>query len=408
MSSITFPDASSSHHLHGHEDQFYQPSFDTSSFQMNPLSAHPPRTPRTSLIHNHEHEHNYHASLTESPSSTTTTHNHTNGTSHSHKRTQSTSSQHHFSSSIYEERNEFEEKDISEVGDEIEVDTELGEEGGDAEGRNKERPRVRQEEVWRDMIVTSNGRDKAFKLIQYSIRLGLWFHTSLTSTRLLRRPTRPPWERDIVRRLTSTAAGLSLTRKLLLLFNWLHPLSQILAQQASKPFLHTLLYAPPPVLLELANAIADDLATWSKLGLLGAKFGERAGRFADWCWFLATIVGLVENGVERGVVGGLQAEVEGRLYTESMSGATAKSRPKASKIDEKELARLRKQDYWLQVTRAKLVMDLIFVSYEVFRFKRGKDFVKASTGLASAILSSSKLYDRHKNTLLKTLLNASS
>ncbi|KAJ3487172.1 hypothetical protein NLJ89_g11739 [Agrocybe chaxingu] len=106
-----------------------------------------------------------------------------------------------------------------------------------------------------------------------------------------------------------------------------------------------------------------------------------------------------------------------------MSGATAKSRPKASKIDERELARLRKQDYWLQVTRAKLVMDLIFVSYEVFRVKRGKDFIKASTGLASAILrqtfadlaippsfliSSSKLYDRHKNTLLKTLLNASS
>lgn len=53
--------------------------------------------------------------------------------------------------------------------------------------------------------------------------------------------------------------------------------------------------------------------------------------------------------------------VEGRLYTESMSGATAKSKPKSSKIDEKELSRLRNQDYWLQVTRVKLLMDLIFV-----------------------------------------------
>jgi hypothetical protein len=44
-----------------------------------------------------------------------------------------------------------------------------------------------------------------------------------------------------------------------------------------------------------------------------------------------------------------------------MAGATAKSTPKASKIDEKELARLHKQDYWLQITRAKLVIDLIFV-----------------------------------------------
>ena|ERR1700685_3619324 len=44
-----------------------------------------------------------------------------------------------------------------------------------------------------------------------------------------------------------------------------------------------------------------------------------------------------------------------------MSGATAKSKPTASKIDDKELSRLRTKDYWLQVSRAKLVMDLIFV-----------------------------------------------
>ncbi len=53
--------------------------------------------------------------------------------------------------------------------------------------------------------------------------------------------------------------------------------------------------------------------------------------------------------------------MESRLYKESMSGATAKSKPKISKIDEKELERLQKQDYWLQITRAKLAMDLIFV-----------------------------------------------
>lgn len=44
-----------------------------------------------------------------------------------------------------------------------------------------------------------------------------------------------------------------------------------------------------------------------------------------------------------------------------MTGATAKSKPKDTKLDEKELSRLQKQDYWLQITRAKLVMDLIFV-----------------------------------------------
>ena len=154
-------------------------------------------------------------------------------------------------------------------------------------------------------------------------------------------------------------------------------------KKVQKPFLHTVLYAPPPVLLELVNALADDVATWSRLGLLGKKFGDRAARFSDWCWLLATLVGLVENGVERQMIGSLQSEgkvfsfemsfmfresllkqicaVENRLYSESLTGATAKSKPGKSKVDDKELSRLKKQDYWLQVTRAKLLMDLIFV-----------------------------------------------
>jgi len=323
------------------------------------------------------------------------------------------STSNNYSSSIYEEKVEPEEKvDV----EDIEIDHEE-QKVQDAEKR------VTREEIWRDMIVTSNGRDKAFKLIQYSIRLGLFFHFSVTGSRLLRRPTRPLWEQDIVRRLQETASGLSFTRKLLLLFNWLHPLTQILAQQSvpfsaevskekakkvEKPFLHTLLYAPPPVLLELVNAMADDMYTWSRLGLLGKGIGERAGRFSDWCWFLSTIVGLVENGVERQMIGSLQTEVEGRLYNESMTGATAKSNRKTTKLDEKELSRLRTQDYWLQISRAKLVMDLIFVSFELFNVRRGRDGVKAITGLSSAILSSMKLYDRHQSTLLKTLLSSSS
>jgi hypothetical protein len=43
-----------------------------------------------------------------------------------------------------------------------------------------------------------------------------------------------------------------------------------------------------------------------------------------------------------------------------MTGTTTKSIP-ASKHDEKELQRLQKKDYWLQIARAKLLMDLIFV-----------------------------------------------
>lgn len=120
------------------------------------------------------------------------------------------------------------------------------------------------------------------------------------------------------------AARVNPSRKCLLLFNWLSPLTAIRAQQSvpfsseqttaatskqtMKPFLHTVLYAPPPVLLELVQAAADDVFTFSKLGLLGKRTGERARRFSDWCWLLATLVGLVENGVERQMIGHLQHE----------------------------------------------------------------------------------------------------
>ncbi len=76
----------------------------------------------------------------------------------------------------------------------------------------------------------------------------------------------------------------------------------------SRPLLHAILHAPPPVLLELVNAFADDMYALSLIGLLGKRTGERAGKFADWCWLLSTLVGLVENGVERQMIGGLQSE----------------------------------------------------------------------------------------------------
>ena len=53
--------------------------------------------------------------------------------------------------------------------------------------------------------------------------------------------------------------------------------------------------------------------------------------------------------------------VESRLYAESMAGATAKSTPQRTKVDDRELKLLQKQAYWLQVQRTKLLMDLIFV-----------------------------------------------
>jgi hypothetical protein len=181
MSSISFPNP---HRSSGsHEEQFYTPEFDTTSFQMNPLSSHPPRTPRTSIVAN---------------SSNT----YPNG---------------HYQNLDADNQEKVDVEDI-------EIDEE------EEKIKSTER-KIKKEEVWREIFLTSAGRDKAFKLIQYSIRLGLAFHLSLTTSRLLRRPTQSPLELDILRRLQSTASGLSFTRKLLLLFNWLGPLTAILEQQ---------------------------------------------------------------------------------------------------------------------------------------------------------------------------------
>ncbi|KAG2158835.1 uncharacterized protein EDB93DRAFT_1075635 [Suillus bovinus] len=405
MSSISFPHSgdemgSSSSSLHDSmQAPFYTPpAFDmSSSFQMNPLSAHPPRTPRPS-------------------------------TAQSHFRNMS------MSISVYDEKAEEEQDRETVKADNVEVDedeiVELDEE--DVHVKEAEKL-VGAHEVWRDMFVTSKGRDKAFKLMQYSIRVYLLFHS-----KVLFRNGKSAWQREIVRRLSDAKWGLSFTRKMLIMFDWLAPLSQVLAQQPvpfsssgsslvphsftdtpassskslqlsggpflSHPVLRALLSAPPPVLLELVNGLSEDIHSLSKLGLIGSKLGARAARFADWCWLFSTLVGLVENGVELGVIEGLQREVQSRAYKESLAGATSKSQPKASKIDERELTRLEKQNYWLQISRAKLVMDLIFVSWDIFRIKGWKDSVQSFTGLAAAVLSCAKLYDKYRTTLVNKAL----
>jgi len=231
----------------------------------------------------------------------------------------------------------------------------------------------------------------------------------------------------MLHRADSTISGLSLSRKCLILFNWLAPFTTITAPQplpyasASKfgdsmhlpkkpapkpPLLHTFLHAPPPVLLDLLNSMADDIATFSRLGLIGKRLGERAARLADWCWFSGTLVGLVEVGVEQGMVKSLMEEAESRLYASTFGndGAPVMSANSAQvKMEEKELEKLKRQYYWLRVSRLKLLMDLIFVSYECFKFQRGRKVAMPVTGLLSAVLSTMKLYDRHRTSLMKAV-----
>lgn len=119
MSGISFPSDSSGSSSSSHNAQFYAPPFEgNSSFQMNPLSSHPPRTPRVSMM----------------------------------------SSSNVYGSSIYENKEEPQEH-IDPEDEELE----------DQEDKVKElESRIRNEDVWREMFLTSNGRDKAFVRLLYS------------------------------------------------------------------------------------------------------------------------------------------------------------------------------------------------------------------------------------------------
>ncbi|CAE6491500.1 unnamed protein product [Rhizoctonia solani] len=274
--------------------------------------------------------------------------------------------------------------------------------------------RVRPEEVWKDIIGSANGRDKAFKLIQYSLKLYLLFHAR-TFARLKR------GSGQIEPRLRSTVAGFSLVRKCLILFNWLGPLLQILhpasvpfsesdplasrSAEKSRPLLHRFLHASPPVLLELFNSLADDIYTFSRLGLVGKKVGGRAEKIANWLWLLSTLAGLVEVGADRSLVKNMILEHESRVYKDQMEvnpRHVHDSTLAALEQDEDDLETLKSRYKWLQVSRMKLLCDLLFVSYDVFHFQKVREPVMAMSGFASAVLSSSKIYDKHFKSLAKS------
>lgn len=117
MDAITFPGQPSSSSPH---DALYPLSFDSGStggFQMNPLSAHPPRTPRTSVT-----------------------------------TTMAFSSQ--GSASAKEEVE----------GRQTELEVELDEEEENSQEKSAVTNQVRTQEVWRELLEASAGRDKAFVL----------------------------------------------------------------------------------------------------------------------------------------------------------------------------------------------------------------------------------------------------
>lgn len=114
MSVISFPGQPSSSSPH---EALYPLSFDSAStngFQMNPLSAHPPRTPRTSVT----------MPFSSQPSA--------------------------------------ENEETEEYPNELEV--EVNDEEEDGQEKLAAKSQVRAQEIWRELLETSGGRDKTFVL----------------------------------------------------------------------------------------------------------------------------------------------------------------------------------------------------------------------------------------------------
>ena len=190
------------------------------------------------------------------------------------------------------------------------------------------------------------------------------------------------------------------------------------------PFLHTFLHAPPPVLLDLLNSLSDDIATFSRLGLIGKRIGERAANLANWCWFSGTLVGLVEVGVEQGLVKNLMDEGESAEFSILLCHLTLLRRKRNLGCIRRRLPtvyRLRRGHRFGMLPtrrssrgsrgnttgceyheRSSLWILFLFVSvnfvmhcrfrstfcvaYECFRFRRARQPVMGISGLLSAVL----------------------
>jgi hypothetical protein len=79
------------------------------------------------------------------------------------------------------------------------------------------------------------------------------------------------------------------------------------------------------------------------------------------------------------------------MYDESMvTGATGKSNP-YRKHETRELRRLQEKDYWMQITRAKLLADLVFVcALHARRADAGADHPRQRTTCSSSTAASAR------------------
>ncbi|WWC60766.1 uncharacterized protein I303_103342 [Kwoniella dejecticola CBS 10117] len=218
------------------------------------------------------------------------------------------------------------------------------------------------------IVDTSNGRDKVLKCIQYSLRTYLYLLTIVAKIRPL-----SPWFRSNAKRMKLAISGLSLTRKCLLLFNPLHPLSDLLSPDPMSA--RTLIGH----LIDLVSALSDDIACFSRLGFINKRVGGKADDWANRFWLLTTLMGLY------------------KLHFKTIPKLSNSPSSYSSNTTSLSLEKRRAELNDAKWTNRKLLADLIFVGYDVLELNFGiiEEPMKCATGLFAALISTFKLYNKH-------------
>ncbi len=256
------------------------------------------------------------------------------------------------------------------------------------------------------LTLSADGKDKALKIIQYSIKLYLWLHTVSSSNS------------HSSKKLTNVAKQLSLTRRVIRLGHWLTAMETlhtlVLSSLANRARILKSLQENKATLfligqtwISIWNDICDDIICLAKINLIPAEYSDYYTPISDRLWFVSIFFDLEEN---LSALAGLQDSrtkvIRSAIHPASPStqspGSPQKTQPYTStvlsKLDVSEqgkVAALDKKIAMTHLTIGKLLFDLMFCSYDVFQWNAYiPEGFQSIAGLLSATLSTIKMYQK--------------
>ena len=204
--------------------------------------------------------------------------------------------------------------------------------------------------IWKQILSTSDGRDKVFKIIQYLAKMQLWIFNSS----------------DLISKNLSTHC--SLFRKMIRLAHVLEPISESfeLSELKNNESDLDVYLNRMNVYVSILNDLSDDVICVGKMGILSSNWIRKATPISDRCWFFSIFID---------------------LYFQIQSLKQMKNQK-----DSKEINKI----HLIYISVGKLISDLIFCSIDVFQMG---DLINPGwqtvSGLTAASLGTLKLYIKH-------------